>query len=70
MILREVIEFFVMVDLDGGSIRLIDDVFCDIWKVLWVHNDLLEVLVLAVYSIDQIYIAVFGNTFDLNHNFG
>ena len=52
MVLREVFEHSTMVDLDGCPVRLIDQVFCDIRKVLRVNEDLLKVVVLAVYSID------------------
>ena len=52
MVLREVFEASTVVDLNGGSISLIDDIFCDVRKVLRLLEDLLKVLVLAVYSID------------------
>jgi hypothetical protein len=52
MVLREVFEASTVVGLNAGSICLIDDIFCDIGKVLRLHEDLLKFLVLAVYSID------------------
>jgi hypothetical protein len=52
MVLREVLEASAVVHLDSCPVCLIDDVFCDIGKVLRLLEDLLKVLVLAVYSID------------------
>ena len=52
MVLREVFEPSTMVDLDGCPVRLIDQVFCDVRKVLRVHEHLVKVVVLIVYSID------------------
>ncbi len=52
MVLGEVFEALGVVDLDSGPISLIDDVFVDVCKVRCLHDDLLEVFVLTVYSID------------------
>ena len=70
MVLREVIEAFTVIELYGWPILLIDDVFCDIGKVLWVNDDLLKFFILAVDCIDQIYQAVFIDTFDLSYYVG
>jgi hypothetical protein len=52
MVLREVFEPSTMVDFDGCAVRLIDQVFCDVRKVLRVNEHLVKVVVLIVYSID------------------
>jgi hypothetical protein len=39
-------------DLDSGPISLIDGVFGDVRKVLWVHKDPLELVILGVNFID------------------
>jgi hypothetical protein len=54
-------------DLDSGLISLIDCVFCDIRQVLWVHEDLLELVKLAVDSIDQINRAILAYRFHTSH---
>ena len=55
MVLREVFEVFevsVVVDLDGCLVGLVDNVFCDIGKVLRFNKHLVKFLIVAVYSID------------------
>ena len=45
MVLLEVLEALAVVGLDSGLIRLIDDVFIDVSKVLCLNDDLFEVFV-------------------------
>ena len=52
MVLQEVFEAIAVVTLDSGPISLINGVFGDVRKELWVHEDSLEVDNLAVDSID------------------
>ena len=70
MVLREVFEGFAVIDLDSSPILLIDDVFWDVCKVLWIYEDLLKFEVLAVYFIDQINQTVCFDIFELNHYVG
>ena len=66
MVLREVFEAYAVADLDSGPISLIDGVFGDVRKVLWVHEDLLELVKLAVDSIDQINRTILADRFHLS----
>ena len=67
MMLREVFEALAVIALDSDLILLINDVFWDVRKVLWIHEDLLKFEVLAVYFIDQIYKAICFDSFELCH---
>jgi hypothetical protein len=53
-------------DLDSGPISLIDGVFGDVRKVLWVHEDPLELVKLVVDSIDQINRTILADRFHLS----
>lgn len=71
MVLREVIEPSAMIDLDSSPILLIDDVFCDVHKVLFCVLDyLLKAVILAVYIIYLINQAFSIDNFQLRHYFG
>ena len=67
MVLREVFEVLAMVDLDSGPISLIDNVLGDVRQVLWVKEDLLKLVILAVDSIDQINVTIQADRFHLSH---
>jgi hypothetical protein len=53
-------------DLDSGPISLINGVLGDVCQVLWVHEDLLELVKLAVDSIDQINRTILADRFHLS----
>ena len=67
VVLREVFEAFAVADLDSGPISLIDGVLGDVCEVLWVHEDLLELVKLVVDSFDFFYQAVWINSFHFFH---
>jgi hypothetical protein len=54
-------------NLDSGPISLIDGVFGDVREVLWVHEDILELVKLAVDSIDQINQTILADRFHFSH---
>ncbi len=66
MLLREVFEALAVIDLDSDPISLIDDVLGDVSQVLWAHEDPLELVILAVDSIDQINRTILADRFHLS----
>jgi len=67
MVLLEVFEVLAVVDLNSCPISLIDGILSDVRQVLWVKEDLLKLVILAVDSIDQINITILADRFHLSH---
>ena len=66
VVLREVFESLAVIDLDSGPISLMYGVLGDVSQVLWAHEDPLELVILAVDSIDQINRTILADRFHLS----